>query len=204
MFFNLKFGFIRMLILFAFYIFLSNCGHFQTSNPILKPSLEKKSTENLYSKEETIELTKNSIGKQKAFDYKKDLKLIYSRAMYCDSMFYIGYQPPHFKENKGTFYKTDINTLEWIMIKNEIIEIYEQLGLVYLDRACEEGDEDYDISKLDFQSSKKIPRLTFFSASYNFLEEVSKLDDRITYIESGCEEIDMEAFNRFIEENNKK
>jgi len=77
-------------------------------------------------------------------------------------------------------------------------------GMVSLGISCEPGIDEYDRSKIEYQPNKKMPFLSFYTTSYEFLEEVSKLESKITSIESLGGEIDVEIYKRYIEEKSNQ
>lgn len=194
-----------ILILFIFNLIASTCVQAQNDEQILQSALKKKSNENLYSKEKAISILTEKYKLTKKFDaldYKTELKLIYSVAMYGDSLFSIRYQPPYFEENGGVWFHEDINSEEWLTVKNEIIEIYKRIGFVPCEAVTKTNTNTNIIDanfEIRYQLNEKMPFLSFYSISYEFLEELSKLEGKILGIESDYENMAMEIFKRRIE-----
>lgn len=197
MLFNLKLIVIPIFSSFFLIPFITSYEEQQTTQQIAKPDQEKQANENLYSKEQTIKLFKEIYGERgqrldNKIDHRKELKFIYSAAIYSDSIFTIGYQPSYFRENGGVLFDEDINSGEWLKAKNEIIDIYDKTDKV----PCQPGEPLIlpDVYTMMFPTPvEKLPYLKFKSTSYEFLKQVSQLEGKISSIESNMENLAWEA-----------
>jgi len=126
---------------------------------------------NLYSYDKTVEILKQKV--RGPIDFKDDLVFTYSIAMHTDSFFMVSYKPATYN---GDMFARDISTAEWQNVKLEIIELYESIQFKGLN--C-----DMSYLRPRYEISETMPILNFHTSSFNFVRELDKLGDKISYID---------------------
>lgn len=170
-----------LTLLFLSLILFSSCEKdFVKENVISTANLKEGIKDpNLYDLGYVKKMIKQDIGSEGYLDYRKDLKLLYSIAMYTDSTFTIGYQPRGFENLKEKIHKIDFKSKPWVQVKNEIIDIVTNKAI-----PCEVVGPFTPTPSIEryFEPVEGLPYVYFHNTAFEVLEQIAKMEGKVSSI----------------------
>ena len=112
-----------LLVLLFSLIFLTNCQEDALVRTLEEaPLITKDWPENPISKSDIFVFAERQLQRTKRFEWSTaDDFMIYSAAVRTDSVIAIGYQPVGFKDLNQRLHEIDIQSREWLQVKNKLI-----------------------------------------------------------------------------------
>ncbi len=119
----------------------------------------------------------------------QDLHTIYSAGMQSDSIFAIGYQPENFFDIENRMHSLDIESEEWIAVKNKLYDLIEREEGVAINTLLPFGEPEVlpnfavlITQKSTLEALRQLPEVRFLEPMGYYLEEEPTVKDR----DAGC------------------